>query len=279
MTNAMRLMTGAPAPDDRDVALLSLMLRLRRFEEKAGMLYAMGTLATPCPLGVGKEAATAALAAAAASNVVLAIDPSPVVDVALGLSPSSAFERLVTARSGEDANLALLSEPGRPPVHLDEAAALARARAADTPLLLLASRSDDLARFAEVLPSPCLIVLMLPADRRPSAWETPPAIAVRECDGANLETVQQAIARAGSEAQERHSRICLSVLTPPYAGHARSAAGRTTSRRDTLDPIALYRQRLLQTGRLTEPAADAMEAVVRDEIAVAARALNTACPP
>ncbi len=75
MTTATRQSTGSVVDgsplSETGAALFATMLRLRRFEEKAGMLFALGTLGTPCPLGVGQEAALAVCAARVPSSSVL----------------------------------------------------------------------------------------------------------------------------------------------------------------------------------------------------------------
>ena len=56
-----------------ELSAYRMMLQIRRFEEKAAQLYAMGQISTLAPLSIGQEAVAAGLAlAAAASDVIIA---------------------------------------------------------------------------------------------------------------------------------------------------------------------------------------------------------------
>ena len=69
----------------------------------------------------------------------------------------------------------------------------------------------------------------------------------------------------------------LVILTPPYAGHQRSAGARAASRKDAPDPLKTARQKLLASGEAGEAELMALETQARDEMAAAARLLTATC--
>lgn len=281
MTTAVCQSAGLSIPADRERARFTAMLRLRRFEEKAGMLYALGTLASPCPLGIGQEAALAALATSLEpSDAVLALDLNPALDLALGAAPAALFERFLPPAGSAQNGGVLLREPGGEPRRLPYDDAITALSACHTDHLVVLS-SDPMA-LTSALPQggrSVSAVLVIPSDRKPDTW--PPAWngAVRECDGADVEAIAAALAAVREECAVGHGTKILAILTPPYAGHARDGNRRPAARRDTPDPLALYRYRLVTTGRLTDAEAIAMEATARDEIAAAGRAISLSCAP
>lgn len=271
---------GSSVPVEREIALYTTMLRLRRFEEKAGMLYAMGTLARPCPLGFGQEGAIAALVdGLQPDDLLCSLRSRPGLELALGVAASTVFRRLVPAEEVADETLTLLRGPGedlRMSSRQDAVLAIGASRAATR--IILASDPGDIAAYVAADPKgKVLAVLIVPGDRRPEVWPLPAHIHVRECDGAHVEGVCAALAAARQALAVSEAPIVLAILTPAYAGHARETTRRMSSRRDASDAIALYRQHLVTAGRLSDLDAVALEASVRDEIAAAGRAISLSC--
>jgi len=286
LTTATCTASGSTAPADRERVLFATMLRMRRFEEKAGMLFALGTLATPCPLGFGQEAAIAAIVEAhEPSDILLSVQFRPGLELALGAAPSLVLQRLVSDTDTAENPTALMRGPGeewRRLSHDDASFPPGGGRAGLR--IVMASEPSSLAPFLVAPDEKTLGVLIVPADRRPDEWPLPAHIQLRECEGTNIDDICGALAAARESLAMSDASLVLAVLTPPYAGHARDLdhhqpPRRPTTRRDVHDPIALYRRQLITTGRLDEAEATAIENAVRDEIAAAGRAISLSCAP
>ncbi|OYW54165.1 MAG: hypothetical protein B7Y80_13365 [Hyphomicrobium sp. 32-62-53] len=281
MTTATCPASVATATADRERALYATMLRLRRFEEKAGMLYALGNIAVPCPLGYGQEGAIAALAdALQPHDVLVSLAALPGLELALGASPLTVFQRLAGSNVAAGAPHALLRRPGQ------DVSVLNRADPAHIPApgragasIVLATGADELAPFVGPTRDKILAILMVPSDRRPDTSTLPAAVIFRECDGAYLDAISAALEAARETLAAGETHVGLMLLTPPYAGHARDRGRRPPARRDSPDPIALYRHQVVSSGRLTDADACAIENAVRDEIAACGRAITLACAP
>lgn len=280
VTIAQCQVPGSSVPVDREISLYTTMLRLRRFEEKAGMLYAMGTLARPCPLGFGQEGAIVAIVdSLQPTDLLWSLQSRPGLELALGALPSQVFQQLMPAENLADAHPTLLRGPGeafRILSRQDAGLAIGASRAATR--VILAFEAGDLTPYLADHPRDrVLVVLIVPVDRRPEIWPLPAHIHVRDCDGAHVDAVMAALAAAREALAASEAPIVLAILTPAYAGHTRETARRAPNRRDASDAIALYRQHLVTTGRLSDLDASALEAAVRDEIAAAGRTISRAC--
>jgi hypothetical protein len=238
------------------------------------MLYALGTLAAPCPLGIGQEGALAGLAAALdAGDAVVALGERPTTGLALGVTVPGAFQRLLSDPQSDTEPTALLKVPGEEIRLLPAKEAFAAADRFGHIVLLL----DDPGVLSTVLAdvtTRVLPVMVIRKDRRPSGYSTPPAWAVRECDGSDAAGVRDAIMAAR---QDRF--VALSILTPPYMGHARDGRRQAPERREAEDPIARLRLRLVAERGIPEADIAALEARIRDEIAAGARAISLSCAP
>jgi hypothetical protein len=264
----------APGLEDSDVALFEAMLRLRRFEEKAGMLYALGTLAAPCPLGVGQEGALAGLAAALdSSDALVALSDRPTTELALGGSVPGAFQRLLSEPPSDAEPFALLKVPGEEIRRLPPKEAFAAADRFGQIVLLLDEPAGLSASLAEVT-ARVFPVLLTRKDRRPPGYSVPPDWAVRECDGSDAVGVRDAMMAA-----RKDRFVALSILTPPFLGHARDGRRQAPERREAEDPIARLRLRLVTERRIPEADIAALEARIRDDIAAGARAISLSCTP
>jgi pyruvate dehydrogenase E1 component alpha subunit len=255
------------------------MVRMRRFEEKAGMLYALGTLAAPCPLGYGQEAAIAAIAdSLQPADMLVSLEWRPALDLALGDTPASVFQRLVPPIDPAGVAAALLYSYGEQTKRLPHHMALAAFAEAKTGIChVVAFDPADLAPLLEPR-NRVLAVLVIPSDRRPEVWPLPADVPVRECDGASLGAVEAALAGARDALSSAQNPLVLVILTPPYAGHARDT-GRRANRRDTPDPLALFRDAAIASGQMSNAEAVVIENTVRDEIATAGRAISLSCAP
>jgi pyruvate dehydrogenase E1 component alpha subunit len=281
VTTATCQATGLKRHRDKEESLFAAMLRLRRFEEKAGMLYALGSLGRPCPLGIGQEGALAALAASLEpGDTLLALDSRPTIELALGSDAAAAFQNLVPQASQTEPPVALLRLPGEPPRRLPQIEALALAAHRDGPVIVLASDADKLHACWPQLPARVLPILLVTADRKPAQWPLPQNWRVRECDGANVATLLDAMAGVRSDHRSGLAELALAIVTPPYAGHARDGGRRAAAKRnDTTDPISLYRLWLVSSKGLSEAEAAGIEHSIREEVAAAGRTISVACAP
>ena len=264
-----------PHVTDPDICLLTAMLRLRRFEEKAGMLYALGSVTVPCPLGIGQEGAIAGLSASLdAGETFVALQARPTIELAFGASPAAAFQGLLDVSSGTVAASSLVRLPGEDMRRLPRHDAITTAAGRNANVVLLSDDPGELAQALPVMNARVLPVIMIPADRRPAEYGLPAQWTVRECDGSSAAGVREALMSA-----RKDSLIAVSFLTPPYAGHARDGSRHPQERRQSQDPITSLRRLLIEDGRLREADAAELEAAVRDEIATAARGVSVACAP
>ncbi len=279
VTTAIRQVSGAPAPAESVRALFLAMLRMRRLEEKAGMLYALGTLGTPVPLGIGQEGAIAALAAATTANdCVVALEAGAGLALALGETPGEIFQRLRSREDNKADRPAVLRLPGEAPRLVDVATAVTTAAASGAGVVLAGQHAAPVMAAAAELANVVLSVVIAPVDRRPTEWPQSPDFLLRECDGADVVGVNAALVAARDGHSRGAYRIGLAVLTPPYVGHARASGQRAPVRQDRPDPIAQCRRYLIAAG-VPETEIAAIEALARDEIAMAARAVALACAP
>jgi hypothetical protein len=202
---------------------------------------------------------------------------SPAFDLALGMAPTHAFQRLLTAPSETDAANCLLRLPGELPrcVSVQEAFALLAHRSET--VVVVASGIDEITGALHNLSNRILPVMIVPSDRKPESWSHVAPWSVRECDGTDAIGLCETLTTVRETLASGHGGAAIAILTPPYAGHARDAGRRMPSRRDTPDPIALCRQRLLGGGRIDEAGVAAMETAIRDEVAAAGRAIALAC--
>jgi pyruvate dehydrogenase E1 component alpha subunit len=291
VTNSTKQTADAEWPARDELAAYRTMLRLRRFEEKAGLLYALGTIGTPCPLGVGQEAALTALTTGLGpTDELLAFSDTPALELALGIEPVDVLRRLVPAPEGNSQPGALAwtrSRQIRRCAAPLEAAGELQGFDGAHPESVLVVLLHECAGTAEHLPTLAampfvegrrlLPVLVVPRDERPEPDDLPATLHVREVDGTDVVRVAAALATACADAGKGLSGPCLVVLTPPYIGHSRNAYRRAPSRPYTLDPIVLSRRRLVASGVATEEHLSGLERSVREEVVRAARVLEMEC--
>lgn len=275
--------------------LYRVMLRLRRFEEKAGMLYALGSLQRPCPLGIGQEGAFAGLSAGLApEDSLLGLTPSPALALAFGAGAVGLFETLLPAPDEAHSQPLLLVTPGgaiRRPASLAEAEAGLAAAAASSPVVAVVGvEGTPLCEFGPALAAVAasgrapLPVIVVPRGAAPQRDLFPAGFAamdLREVDATDGAGVCAAVEAARADVLAGSVQPLLVLLTPPYMGHARSAEARSAgarpaARKDLPDPLAHMRRVLSAAGIASEAELAAIEAGVRDEMAAAGRALARA---
>lgn len=83
-----------------ELSAYRMMLQIRRFEEKAAQLYAMGQISTLAPLSIGQEAVAAGLAlAAAATDLIIASSRPHGLMLARGIAPQQLMASLLATGS------------------------------------------------------------------------------------------------------------------------------------------------------------------------------------
>jgi len=189
VTTATRLAPGAAAPDERERSLFSTMLRLRRFEEKAGMLYRWARSAHPVRwASVVRATIDGHRCDHPSSDVVLALRSLlPALELALGTAAGTAVFSVFAANAADD-------EPGTVPCPIAgrraarlsrEASARRSWRSGRKPSVPIATSADDLAAALRNLPNRVLPLLIVSTDRKPETWSHLAPLSVRECDGAD----------------------------------------------------------------------------------------------
>jgi pyruvate dehydrogenase E1 component alpha subunit len=271
-----------PNRPEGDAATLSLyrtMLRLRRLEEKAGLLYALGTLGTPCPLGIGQEGALAGLTEALSpDDTVVAIEATPGLAVALGDTPSAALEGLRPATPPPVSPPILVRAPHQGLRRVASLAdAVANGAARGVHVLISMQPGAEAFRHACAAADPVLPAVVASREAVPAVADLPPGYAVRQVDGVDASGVADALHAARADLVAGRTRPLLLIVTPPYVGHARTAGERSIARGDIPDPLSHCRRNLLASGVTTEAALADIEASVRDEMAAAGRLLAAAC--
>jgi pyruvate dehydrogenase E1 component alpha subunit len=267
------------------------MLRLRRLEERAGMLYALGQLSQPFPLGVGTEAAFVALAAAvrSAGSAVVALQPLPGLRVAFGCQTRDVLGEFATPAEATQSTLpACCLLPDGTVVSagcVRDALAAAAASGATTVILVSVCQIPDLAAarqsligFAAQATTPVLPILVVLVDELGSN-NVPSALAAEIvwADGGDIKDVLQRIRIAQQALDDAPAGSCASVLavrTPVYVGHERRGRRPMQPSQAVCDPLKTSRERLLASGVVTEATLADVEDRVRREIAAVAAELR-----
>lgn len=277
------------------------MLLIRRFEEKAGQLYALGAVPGPCFLSIGREALAVGLEMAAVPGDLLITGPRCHGHLlARGAPAASVMAELLGKAQG-------VSKGYGGSIHMLEqnlgfygGHALRGAEAALGAGLAFASRyrgettvtvcslSDDAATEGHVTDTLRLaaawklpLVIMLDRNReegeardRDGALSTRAAlfgIPAEQVDGIDVRKVRAALSKALSGARGGEGPIVVEMLTYRYRGHAEPAgSAREAPEREDRDPIAMSRARILLDRVATEKALKAIEKEVRDEVNAAA---------
>ncbi len=314
-------LTGPPADDitfsaEDEISAYRAMLLIRRFDEKAGQLYALGAIRGLCPLSIGQEAAIVGVQMAAQpGDQTITGYRNHGHMLALGLAP----ERIMGELLGRDSGLShgkggsiimYAREQGFFGGHgsLGAAApigagiAFANKRLGNGAVCICcfgdvaasSGRIYEAFRLAADFRLPIVFVI----DNNTAApgmgialGAVPSALAERgaafaipgeQVDGIDVRKVRAAARRALERARSGDGPAILEILTYRYRGHAETLvprAGREGMRRDETDPIAKSRGRILQARFATEAELKSLEAKVRERVNGAAGAGRAAPPP
>lgn len=291
---------------EEELVAYRTMLLIRRFEEKAGQLYALGAITGSCPLSIGQEGSiTGLLMAAKADDPVITAQRSHGVMLARGIPPEAIMAELLGRQTGlsrgRGGSLHMLS-----PSHAfygatsiaGSSAALAlgiafAARYRAINAVTLCFYGDGQANKGRVLESYKLAAdLSLPVvfiiDNNTASSE-PPAVADaqplplseigrtfgipgEQVDGIDVRRARAAGYRAIAHARAGKGPAILEMLTYRYRGHGGlpARAGVSEKRRDDADPIMKARGRIVESGFAIENELKVLEKDIREKVASAA---------
>lgn len=290
---------------EEERAAYRTMLLIRRFEEKAGQLYALEAIHGACPLAIGQEGAIVGLMMAARETdpvitnhrthgVLLARNADPVRIMAELLGRSSGLSRGKggTARmfapehhyygghgvAGLNVSLATgLAFASR--YRGDDAVTLcfygdgaaARGRVFEA-YRLAANRKLPIVFVVDnntATPGAGVVLGAVPSAISESG--TPVALPGKQIDGIDVRRARAAGRRAIERARRGEGPTLLEMLTYRYRGHGGMPArrGGTEARLEDADPVSKARARILANNVMTEKELKALEKDVRERVAAA----------
>lgn len=299
---------------DEDIAAYRSMLLIRRFEEKAGQLYALQAIHGACPLCIGQEASIV-------GTMMEARETDPVITgyrthgavLARGVEPRLVMAELTGRTSGlahgKGGTVRMFAPEhkffgghGNAGLGAPLGAGLAfasRYRRDDAVTLCFygdgaASRGRVLEAYKAAARWSLPIVFIVDNNTAapgasivlgsvPSALSEsgrPFAIPGEQVDGIDVRRVRAAARRAIERARRGDGPTVLEMLTYRYRGHGGlpARAGASAERRmEDADPVVKARARILADGLLSERALKALEKEVK-EIVVAAAAFARSEP-
>lgn len=292
---------------DEDVSAYRSMLLIRRFEEKAGQLYALQAIHGACPLCIGQEAAIVGMMMEARKTdpvitgyrthgalLARGADPRFVMAELTGRTSGLAHGKGGTVRmfAPEDrfygghgsaglgaplgAGLAFASRyRGDDAVTLcfygDGAAARGRVLEAYKAAARWALPIVFVVDNNTAAPGASIVLGSVPSAISESG--RPFAIPGEQVDGIDVRRVRAAGRRAITRARRGEGPSVLEMLTYRYRGHGGVPArpGASAERRlEDADPIVKARARILEDGSLSERALKALEKEVKETVVAAA---------
>ncbi len=304
--SSARVADGISFSGEDELAAYRRMLLIRRFEEKAGQLYALEAFHGPCPLSIGQEGSiVGVLMAAEAGDPIITAQRTHGHMLARGVDPRLIMAELLGREAGlskgrggsvnmyspEHGFYGGHSMPGLC-ASLGTGLAFA-ARYNSTGAVCLCFFGEGAASRGRVLESykiaadwrlPIVFVIdnsvaapgsVIVLGELPSALASSGArvaIPGEQVDGIDVRRARAAASRAIARARRGEGPTILEMLTFSYRGHEGLPAqpGRAEKRRDETDPVAKSRARILADGFATDADIKAIEKDVRDAVNAAA---------
>jgi pyruvate dehydrogenase E1 component alpha subunit len=301
---------------EEELAAYRAMLLIRRFEEKAGQLYALGAVHGSCPLSIGQEASIVGVTmATTAGDKVIAGTRNHGHMLALGIAPEPIMAELLGRKSGlsggRGGSVHMFSKehhfygghsiPGTA-AQLGAGLAFAAkyAGSGEVCLCFFSDGAADKGRVHETYkicgewklpivfiidnnaaaPGPELAPAALPA---PLAERGIPfAIPGEQVDGIDVRKARAAGRRAIGRARAGEGPTILEMLTYRYRGHGAPAPAKAAAaekRRDETDPLAKSRSRILEESVAGEAKLKTIEKEVREIVNAAAGAAKASPAP
>lgn len=279
---------SAPAPGaERDLITAEIakrayerMLLLRRFEEKCGQLVALGVVSETAPLATSREAVpvSIALARAPGETFVSATGLYSCL-LALGVDAETLFRDLTAGIPSQEARGA---EVG---LHycasmadaLSTAAVQARQGAAvycwiDATAECSPVRLPTLSNIPKS-ELPLVVIANIKSDAA-EVVSSAPGLIVSHADSVDVGRIKTLCCVAAARARLKGIPTLILVRTAGFQGHAakRQEPGARQPSRESWDPVAHLRQRLLDEYGMREAELKALEKAVRDRISSAAAA-------
>ncbi len=273
---------------EQDLTSLRSMLLIRRFEEKVGQLFAMGEIGGYCHMAIGQEAVAVGLVMARGPNdQVIASYRSHAHMLVAGMSPAKMMAELLGRRSGyskgKGGSMHMFSRAARfygghgfagASVPIGAGLALAnRYRGNDEVCWCLvdfdAARLGSVHETFAIAQSLRLPVVFVIENNAHVPGESPRGVVAPgdlsqrgrpygipgwQVDGMDVRAVYDAGRRAGAWTRAGNGPFILEALTLPYRGHAMPDPVQSLSpedraaARETSDPIAVVRARLVAGG-------------------------------
>ena len=301
--------TSAPAGIDL-LAHYRLMLRIRRFEEKAGQLYGMGVIGGFCHLYIGQEAVVVGMQAALSEgDTVITTYRDHGHMLACGMTSNGVMAELAGRADGYSrgkggsmhmfsAEAGFYGGHGIVGASVPIGTGLAFAhRYRNTDRVCLAYFGDGAANQGQVYESFNMAALQsLPvvytiennqyamgtslqrASATPELYTRGAAFGIPGgiVDGMDVTAVQQAAEKAVAHCRSGKGPYILECKTYRYRGHSMSDPAKYRSReevqkmREERDPIDACRLRILEAGLADEESIKAIDREIRDEINAAA---------
>lgn len=306
---------GIAFTPDEERAAYRAMLLIRRFEEKAGQLYALEAIHGVCPLAIGQEGAIVGLMMAARkTDPIITGYRTHGVLLARGANPVRVLAELLGRASGISRGKGGTARMFAPEHHyygghgtagLNVPLATGLAFAAnyrDDDAVTLCFYGDGAAargrvveayRFAADHRLPVVFVVdnntatpgaSVTLGALPSAIaESGKSFALpgEQVDGIDVRRARAAGRRAIERARRGDGPTLLEMLTYRYRGHGGQEArrGGSESRIEDADPVTKARARILATDIMSEQQLKALEKEVREQVAAATMAARAEPAP
>ncbi len=241
------------------------MVCIRRFEEKAAQLYAIGEIAVLPPLSIGHEAIlTAAALSAGAGEQIVSFNPSAGLKLAHGTDARELMEQLLDGSfamtpAGRSEATIILADPSVAAADVSEA--MIKAKTVSTPVVFVViNATTDVSE-----------TLNLSADRSIFARDVAQfGISAELTDGTDVERTRNAIRNAIALSRTTGGPSAIEAMIYRYRGHTRTGQTKPSHPREVIDPLAKTRAQLLALGDTMTASVAAVEQGVRDSINAAA---------
>ncbi len=300
---------------EEEISAYRTMLLIRRFEEKAGQLYALQSIHGVCPLSIGQEASIVGMMLAARpSDAVITgyrthgallargVDPGVVMGELLGRTTGLSQGKGGTVRMFAPEHQ-FYGGHGNAGVGATLAGGLAfAARYRKTDAVTLCFFGDGAAqrgrvfeayRLAAQFALPVVFIIdnntaapgaSIVLGSVPSAISqggTPFAIPGEQVDGIDVRRARFAGQRAIERARRGEGPTVLEMLTYRYRGHGGmpARAGLAERRIEDADPVSKARARILASQLMSERDLKALEKDVKERVAAAAASARAAPTP
>ncbi len=262
-----------------------MMLQIRRFEEKAAQLYALGHITILAPLSIGQEAVATGLSMAARpADKLIAGSRCHGFMLARGVEPKNLMSSLLDQREGTRA---------QPEVANDLAATLTEIASqcahGQAAVWCVGDGSDEQGQMFDTIMRvvsaklPVIFIVENTSSELPdvSLCRALPSALTQRCEAAGVRVasvngldvrhVKAAAGNALDEARQGRGAVVLDIMTYSYRGHgAGGSPAQKVRPREQTDPLAKARARIaIKGGAEIEARLRDLETAVRAEVSAA----------